>query len=162
MRHAFTLVEVLIVVTITGIAAAVVVPQMMQSGQLTIQGAARMMIADLLLAQNEAVAQQSPIKVVFDADNERYKITDSNDETLTVSWENGGSNNYDRELGKPGKFNGVGIDNVTFSGNVIEFDALGSPSNGGSVDLVSGQTTYRITVAALTGRVSLEPVAAGG
>ena len=79
---AFTLVEILIVVVIMGIAGALVVPQLSNAGQMTIQAAARMAIADVLYAQGEAVARQSVYKVVFDVDGNSYQLTDANDVVL--------------------------------------------------------------------------------
>src|SRR5438477_8934128 len=71
---AFTLVEVLMVVVIIGIAAAVVMPQISQRDDLKAGAAARVMMADLLYAQNMAITRQTPHYVVFDVANKNYMI----------------------------------------------------------------------------------------
>ena len=157
-QRAFTLIEVLITVTIIGIAAAVVVPRMLEAGTLTTQGAARMVVADLLVAQNDAVAQQDARRVVFDTVNNRYSVTDDAGTVITAKWEGSGANNYIRQFGLGSRFETVALSNVTFAGNLIEYDALGAPSSGGSVDVVSNGTAYRVTVAALTGRVTVNAI----
>ena len=160
-RTAFTLVEVLIVVAIMGLIGALVVPQMLAAGTLTIQAAARMVIADILYAQNDAIARQSPRRVVFDPANNRYTLTDSAGTALTVPWKGGAAQNYVVDLTADSRFQGVTLAQVNFGGtnsSVLEFDDMGAPLAGGTIDLVFDNTRYRITVAAFTGRVTVAPV----
>ena len=157
----FTLVEVLIVVAIIGIAGAVVVPQMLRSGTLTAQAAGRMIIADLLFAQNEAMARQEPRRLVFDQGNNRYRLTDDSNNTLGVRWKAGGAGaaNYVVDLANDARFRGVALDAVDFGGEAfIEYDDLGAPTSGGSVELVGPNVRYRISVTPFTGRVTIGPV----
>lgn len=161
-RHGgFTLVEVLMVVAIIGIAGVVVVPQMLRTGSLTIQAAGRVVIADLLYAQNEAIARQAPRRVIFNPESNSYRLADSQDQTLAVAWREGGSTtqNYAVNFATDPRFAGVRLGDVAFSGSqTIEFDVLGSPNSGGAIDLVTGDTRYRISVAPITGRVTIAPV----
>ena len=155
----FTLVEILVVVIILGIAASVVVPQLLNAGTMTIQAAARMIISDTLFAQNEAIARQSPRKVVFDVPNNAYRLTDNNDVMLSVNWKAG---NYIMDFDSDNRFAGVQIQAVDFGGsNSVTFDELGAPSSGGTVDLTAGDTSYRVTVRPFTGRVTVAPLAGG-
>lgn len=73
---AFTLVEILVVVVILGIAAAVIVPQMSSRDDLRVEGARRMVMADLIYAQNCSIAKQVWHYVVFDttANPRAYRI----------------------------------------------------------------------------------------
>lgn len=160
-RSAFTLIEVLSVVVILGIAGAVVVPQMLNRGNLQIQAASRIIIADLLYAQNEAITRQAVRRVVFDTAANSYKLTDGNGNVLAVSWKNGSAANYVVNFSADSRFDAVTLKTASFGGTqTIEFDPLGAPNNGGTVDLVTGSTTYRISVAAFTGRVTVAPVTA--
>jgi prepilin-type N-terminal cleavage/methylation domain-containing protein len=160
-RSAFTLIEVLVVVAIIGIAAAVVVPQMIRPGTLNAQAGARMIIADLLYAQNDAIAKQQVRRVVFDPTNNRYWLEDQGGSIISVNWKkNSGSGNYVVDFASDKRFAGVTISTASFgSGSEIEYDLLGGPSVGGTIDLVAtGGPTYRITIAPLTGRVTVAPV----
>jgi prepilin-type N-terminal cleavage/methylation domain-containing protein len=161
-RTGYTLVEVLIVVTIIGIAAAVIVPNMLAAGTLGVQAAARIIVADILYAQNDAIAQQRNRTVVFDPANESYSLQDENGAILTVRWKNGSANNYVVDFTTDDRFQGVVIVSAEFpagSGNsTLEFDALGGPLNGGTVEVEFQGRRYRVTVAAFTGRVTVQAI----
>ena len=164
-RFGFTLVEILIVVTIIGIAGAVVVPQMTRTGSLTIQAAGRIIIADLLVAQNEAIANQATRQVVFDLANNRYRIADGDGKTIGMNWKSGDASagNYVTDFEDDSRFEGVKIINAAFGGDsAIEFDALGGPDTNGFIDIQYGtgsdMVQYRIKIAPLTGRVTIAPL----
>src|SRR5690242_16864757 len=75
----FTLVEILVVVVILGIAAAVIVPNMGTRSDLKAAAAARMIMADLIYAQNRAISTQTKHYVTFDtsASPQTYRIVTS-------------------------------------------------------------------------------------
>jgi len=153
----YTLVEVLVIVTIIGIAAAIIVPNMLSAGTLGVQAAARIIIADILYAQNDAIAQQRNRRVVFDPDNESYSLLDDTGAVLTAKWKNGSANNYVVDFTTDSRFQGVVIVSADFGGTpTLEFDALGGPLNGGTVEIEFKNTRYRITVASFTGRVTVQ------
>lgn len=157
-RLAFTLVEVLVVVVIIGIAGAIIVPQMVRAGSMQIQAAGRMVIADVIYAQNEAVARAESIKLVFETTNNRYYMTDQNDVMLQNSWRMGdsGSGNFTVDFSQDSRFNGVWISAASFGGDkTVVFDPLGAPDTGGSVTLTSSVDSYVISIADFTGRVTI-------
>lgn len=163
---AYTLIEVLITVAIMGLAAAVVVPNMMQGGTLGVQAGARMIIADLLFAQNEAMAQQSDRRVTFDPTGNSYKVEKY--DTATSTWvlefnpvlgDTGGSQNYQIDFDDDGRFRGVDIVSAQFNGTTeVTFDDLGNPSAGGTIRLRFDAHVFDIKVAPFTGRVTVERV----
>jgi Tfp pilus assembly protein FimT len=160
-RRAYTLVEVLVMVAILGIAGAMVVPSMLQGGTLGVQAAARTVVADLLYAQNDAIAQQAPRRVVFDTTSQSYRLTDAQGNTLHASWLGGsaGTGNYEVDFTDDQRFLGVELVSANFAGSsVIEFGDLGAPDQGGVIELTYEDRTYRITVASFTGRVTVEKV----
>lgn len=160
-RAGYTLVEVLVVVTILGIASAIIVPQMLAAGTLGVQAAARIIIADILYAQNDAIAKQRTRRVVFDPANERYSLVDENGAVLTARWISGEANNYVVDFVNDTRFTGVVIVSANFGGatpQVLEFDALGGPLNGGTVEIEFQGQRYRVTVASFTGRVTVQQI----
>ncbi len=164
VRKAFTLVEVLVVVAIMGLAAAVVVPQMLNPGTLHVQAAVRTVIADLMIAQNEAIVRQSPRRMVFETATSQYTLTDGAGEPLAATGRGGV---HRVNFRNDSRFRNVRIENVSFgndpeNNSTIEFDEMGTPDVGGTVDVVSGTTRYRIAVAAFTGKVTVTTVASGG
>jgi len=154
----FSFIELLMVVSILAIAAIVVVPQIARSDTFEIQGAARALVSDLLYAQNEAIGEQAVRRVVFDPAADTYRLTDGSNTSLPAPWLGG---EYAVALGDGGDFSSVTIDSTSFTGDTVSFDELGSPSEGGTIDLVAGGLRYRITVTAFTGRVTVEQVTGG-
>ncbi len=163
-RLAFTLIEVLVVVTIVGIIGAMVVPQLLSAGTLGLQGAARLVVADILFAQNEAIAAQESRKVIFDAANESYRLTrdvGGTDETLTMGWVNGDTNNYVVDFTADDRFNGIEIVSVQMGGvdvTEIEFDDLGAPQQASEIQVLlrMQNQTLTVRVAPFTGRVTVD------
>ncbi|MEO1237303.1 MAG: GspH/FimT family pseudopilin [Planctomycetota bacterium] len=155
-RGGYTLVEVLLVVAILGIVSAAVIPSMLTAGSMGVQAAARVIVADLLYAQNEAIAQQAPRAVVFDVANDRYQVNDEFGNALSLDWINGDANNYVVDFTEDARFQGVTITAVDFNGgSEITFDDLGGPSSGGSITIVFDRRSYRIDVAEFTGRITV-------
>lgn len=162
----YTLIEVLIVVTIMGLAAAIIVPNMMQGGTLGVQAGARMIIADLLFAQNEAMAQQNTRRVVFDTTTNSYRVEkyDSSATAWVLEFNPSkgmGNNqqNYEVSFDDDGRFNGIEIVSAEFNGtSTIEFDDTGNPSSGGTIQLRFEEHEYEIKVAPFTGRVTVQRI----
>ncbi|MEM9019921.1 MAG: GspH/FimT family pseudopilin [Planctomycetota bacterium] len=164
-RTGYTLVEVLITVTIMGLAAAIVVPNMLQGGTMGVQAGARMVVADLLFAQNEAMAHNSARRIVFSPSTDSYHVQkyDSNAGAWVLDYNPviGGDdkNNYEIDFTEDPRFRGVDIVSADFGGSdTIQFDDLGNPSSGGTVRLRYDQHIYDIDVAPFTGRVTVEKV----
>lgn len=143
------------VVIIIGIAGAMVVPQLLAAGSLSIQGAARLVVSDLVYAQNEAVAMHRTHQVVFEPTDDRYALMDENDALLQSAWVGG---DYIIDFANDSRFRGIRIDAVDFNGETtLTFDELGSPSQGGYIDIADQHQSYRIRVAPFTGRVTVAP-----
>ncbi len=156
----FTLVEVLVVIVIIGLAGAIVVPSLLNPGTLGVQAAGRMIISDILIAQNDAIASQAVRRVIFEPANNRYRVTDQAGTTLNASWKSGGlgAANFIVDFNTDPRFTGVTMQNPVFNGVAfLEFDPLGAPTDGGSVDVLGGNIRYRIAVAPFTGLVTIAP-----
>jgi prepilin-type N-terminal cleavage/methylation domain-containing protein len=150
-RIGFTLIELLMVIVIMAVIAALVIPEVARSDSFQAQGAARMLVGDLLYAQNEAISHQQQRQVVFDPGGESYRLLDGQGVTLPASWLGGSYRvNLDQQ-----NFGSVDLVSTTFANNTVRFDDLGAPSEGGDIELAAGSHRYRITVVPLTGRVEV-------
>ncbi len=173
LRRGYTLIEVLIVVIILGIASAIIVPSLSEAGSMGLQGAARLVIADMLYAQNEAVAAGEDRGVVFDVLNNQYRVverwdSDSNgsldsSKPITMNWRNGEAENYIVDFKKDQRFKNIQIISARFpdtvgSASALWFNDIGAPdsaTDGGQI--VLGYNVKRVTldVSPLTGRISI-------
>jgi prepilin-type N-terminal cleavage/methylation domain-containing protein len=77
LSRAFTLIEILVVVVILGIASAIIIPQLGSRDDLKATSMSRMLMADLVYAQNRAVATQRTHYVRFDTEAGRYEVLDA-------------------------------------------------------------------------------------
>lgn len=173
-RRGFTLLELLAVVAILGIAAALLIPSMSNTGILRVQAAVRTIVSDITFAQSDAVAFQERRAIVFDIENSSYRIVQVPGSTIDIEH----NTLYDpsREGGlfvvnfNDAVFGGARITNASFdAGTTLIFDALGGPvadaagdepSAGGSITVVGSGSTFQIAIEAFTGRVTATRVAA--
>ena len=159
-RDGYTLIEVLMVVTVIGIVGAVVVPKMLQAGEIGVQAAARMVVADILYAQNDAVARQRSRRVIFDLPGGTYRIADENNRSIAASWRSGGLSEV--ALAADERFRGVAVQGADFGGvATLDFDDLGAAVAGGAIQLSGPGVVYQINVAAFTGQVTVVATAGG-
>lgn len=160
-RRAYTLVELLITVTIIGIAGAMVIPSFGSTGVLRVQSAVRTIVADINVAQSEAVALQKRRAIVFDPDANSYSILEVNGPTLNPETDTITTVSF----GGAARFGDSVIDAANFGGTtVLVFDELGgpvtgpdstTPSSGGTITVRGSGSVFRITVEAYTGRVTV-------
>ncbi|MDX2146949.1 MAG: prepilin-type N-terminal cleavage/methylation domain-containing protein [Planctomycetota bacterium] len=158
-RRAYTLVEMLIVVVILGIAAALVVPAMGDTDVLRVQAAVRTIIADITYAQSEAVAHQEGRAIVFHADEGRYAVVQVVngvvDETTGLLYET----RLDQSL-----MGDARITQVEFGeDDVLVFDEVGAPAFGengqppesGKLEIEGSGQRFTVTIDGYTGRVTV-------
>ena len=166
----FTLIEILVVVVILGIAAAIVVPAIGSRSDLKATSAARMIMSDLIYAQNRSISQQKPHYVRFDAGAEKYEIFEQMGATPVYIQHPVEASNFIVKLGADGAkpIRDVFIDTAGFDGKtVLMFDELGtpmaydtgtstySPMTNGSVKLICGTLALTIVVEPFSGELRL-------
>jgi MSHA pilin protein MshC len=142
-QRGFTLVELIMVMIIVGILAAVVAPRFFDSNVFQSRGFADQVQATLRYAQKEAIAQHRFICVVFPTNN---SITLTINTTATCP----GSPLVSLS-GNPTSSITANPASITFAALPADFyfDALGKPSQGQTITI----STYSITVEAETGYV---------
>jgi prepilin-type N-terminal cleavage/methylation domain-containing protein len=168
----FTLVEILAVVVILGIASAIIVPQIGTRNDLMCASAARLVMADLVYAQNRAIATQSTVYVDFSTTAKTYSVKTAMPSTYATNpitkdnyivYFNGATS--------PTKgLESIVLNSASFdSGQTLAFDELGTPmvySSGppatttamssGNIVLKCGTYTLTITIEANTGEITVQ------
>jgi prepilin-type N-terminal cleavage/methylation domain-containing protein len=148
---AFTLAELIVVMVILGVMAALVIPYASSNSGTQAQAAARMLTADIEYAQNLATVTQGWVQVNFDAANKHYWITNASGDVAHPITQ---KSKYEFFFGGSG-FDKVTLANPSFGGPNLRFGPLGDPVSGGSVKVVAGATSYTITVAPVTGKATV-------
>ncbi|MBL8990873.1 MAG: type II secretion system protein [Phycisphaerae bacterium] len=171
-RRAFTLIEMLVVVSILGIAGAMVIPQMGSVGVLRVQGAIRQIVSDITFAQSDAIAFQQRRAIVFDVPNSRYTLVSIPGATVdpavnTMFDPARPDGRYVVTIGGTAT-GGARIASATFNGtSTLIFDDMGSPAAaasgdtpglGGTIRVTSDDQVYDIVIEPYTGRISVRKI----
>ena len=169
-RRAFTLVEILTVLVILGIVSAAIVPQIGSRDDQKAVAASRVLVADLLYAQNRAIARQRTTYVQFDAAADTYRILDVVAPATYVKNPVDGSD-YQATLGNvaTNRLRPAQIHTAAFDGqSILAFDAMGMPysyNNGtgalialssGSIAIRSNAHQVTVTVAPFSGEIRVQ------
>jgi len=151
----FTIIEVLIVVVIIGVAAAIAVPMMSSAGSMQLRAAASMVAADMEYAKSMAISRGQFYAVVFNATADSYEIQDASGVVIAHPVKKGFD--YEIDFRNDGRVDRVDLVSASFNATAtVKFDYLGSPYDGGNNALNSGLVTLQAGSATKT--VSVEPV----
>ena len=166
-RRGFTVVEILIVVTIIGIMSAVILPQLGASDDLKLSAAARSLMADLSYARMLAISTQQKQYVQFT--QQQYSVLHGDGGTgMSPTTQPVYGGDYTVVFGT-GTMNQVSLSQATFgTQSTIGFDALGSPASynpsnqqftpltsPGTIQLQSGSQIWTISIEPYTGEMSV-------
>lgn len=157
-RKGFTLIELIMVIVVIGIMAAVVAPRL---GSVSTSKAAAFrekLRADIRYAQNLAMTQNRRYRVYFNgnpAPNPGYAVV--NDSNANSTWGEAGEFAMDPASGtnlsialNTGKYEGITAASTV---NPIEFNTLGKPTGGATTVTVS-PGGYTVAITAETGAVN--------
>jgi prepilin-type N-terminal cleavage/methylation domain-containing protein len=174
---AFTLVEILAVVVILGIASAIIIPNMGTRDDLKTAAAARTLVADLIYAQNQAITTGRMVYIKFDTANNCYTLLTTANSGGDTSMTNPiTQTSYVRQFGVTvSGWETITVNSAVLNGTdvnyrpmyTLAFDELGSPYvfrytdnttndlNDGSIVLQSGTFTTTVSVAPATGEITV-------
>ncbi len=152
-KSGFTLIEIIIVVVIISIAAMAAIPMMSSASSVQIRSAANLIAADLEYAKSMAISRGQYYYVRFNESTNSYQIEDQGNNVIKHPVKKGFDYvmnfSSDKRLGK------VDITNVSFPSEIVRFDSLGSPDNGGTITINADGITATITVEPVTGYISI-------
>ena len=160
IRRGYTLVEMLVVVTILGIAGALLVPSFGQTDTLRLQGAVRTLVADITVTQSDAIAFQRSrgIQFTIASSESSYLMANVTGNELDIENDVIGRQRIDGEI-----FGFARFSDAEMSDRQLVFDEMGSPINladGSSagtqwIEIAGNRQTYRVAVEAYTGRCTV-------
>ena len=164
-RAAFTLVEILIVVLVLMIAAAIVIPNIGSADYSQAIAAAAILQSDLEVARSMAMATQVSHSVVFSSDRQSYKVVanyagTAYESTPAVCHPVNRGNPYQVYLRGLNKMGLVSVTSVAsgdppYQCEYVTFQSSGEPNAAVSVVLNAGNIIMTVSVEAMTGVVSV-------
>jgi len=166
--QAFTLVEILMVVLILAISSAIIIPQIGTRDDLKAAAGARVMMADMIWAQNRAISTQQKQYLIFSGQS--YTIWYKNSSgTLTLNTNPVTQSTYTTSFGVANTpLADVSIGTGNFAGQTsLCFDEMGTPygydgttetamTGSGSIQVNCGAQHLTITIEGYTGEASVQ------
>ncbi len=162
--RAYTLIEVLIVVTVLGIAGSMAIPAFNQTGVFQVQASLRTIVSDITELQSDALAMQQGRAIVFDVSKNSYTTCRVPGTTVDPTIDGISTTVIGGAL-----YGKASIKNVNFNNSqTLIFDELGAPvasagSNtpaaDGSLQVDGSGQSFKITVQGYTGRVVVTKIA---
>jgi prepilin-type N-terminal cleavage/methylation domain-containing protein len=169
-RRGFTLIEILGVVVVLGIMAAIILPQLGTTNDQNSKAAARTVMADLLYAQSRSISLQQMHYVQFNTTSGTYQVMTSVSPAVVINNPVSGQR-YTVTFGSSSTtgLQSMSLGSVSFDGQtVIAFDAMGIPYSyntststatalvSGTIVIKSGTASSTITVAPFSGQLSVQ------
>ncbi len=159
IRRAFSLLELLIAMTVLAVIAAMVMPGFQQSDRLRVMAAASILASDLEYAQVLNITMpEMPVVVQFDLDNDRYWLAYEWDPNTPIVREDTGEV-YLVELGvgRARSAAGVTLSLADPRENLFGFDPQGAIQgvfNAPEITVSMGEESLTLTVALSTGTIT--------
>jgi type II secretory pathway pseudopilin PulG len=177
--RSYTLIELIMVIALLALAAALLVPNLVGQDAMTLQAAVRTLIGDLNFAQSDALANQEFRRVVFYTDGTGYCIIKVPDEYYATPLDlDDGTVDYVIDplhtMGRyivnfsaANRFKGVSVESASIDGTALDdrpeitYDTLGGTVRvggvgiGGNVVMKFGEARYQVNIAPFTGKLTV-------
>lgn len=177
-KHGYTIIELIVTITVLIIASWILIPYATMGDASAGQSASRMAVSHMLTAQMDAIAEQGYRRVYFYPDGSGWCVEIMEQGNLAAPFDSNTANFAELKTESQGqdgfaimnfktdrRFQDISINNVSFdvgsesvifdpAGGIVASD--GSPSTGGSFTLHSGDHSWDIALAPLTGKISVQ------
>ena len=151
-NHGFTLVEIIMVVVIIAIAAAMAIPFAVSGADFQLGSAANIIASDLEYAKSMAISRGKNYSVIFAPASESYQIEDASG---VIGHPIKKGSDYIINFANDNRTARVDISSTSFTSDTVVFDYLGSPDNGGTVNIQAGSGSLVVNVEAVTGYITI-------
>jgi Tfp pilus assembly protein FimT len=156
---AYTLTEVLLVVAILAVMAALVAPMASSNDATKLRAAADLLAADLAYAQSESISHgDDPRLVIFDTAVHRYHVAPASDAATAITGDAGLPYIVRYGAGRAATLDGVTIDSVSLNGDDrLGFEMWGNldQTAPATITLAFGARRITVTVDPVTGEAAI-------
>ena len=153
-KAAFSLLSVLVTLTLIAILAAIAVPAYFSRHDVTLDNAAVLVAHELRTAQNWAAFHGHDVTFAFEADGDGFRVLDHRGAVIERDDPKG---SFSRRFSSDAVFEGVRFEAIDFGAErAVTFDARGHAARGGSVALTFSGELRTLRLAEGTGRIALE------
>lgn len=150
----FTILELLILMVVIGVAASVGIPSYFGRPEVTLESAADLLANDLRELGGRAAVYREELSLRFDEDGAGYSATDWSGQLLVSPY---GAGPYVRRYDSDAVFRGVTIEALEPEApRSVTFDATGTASHSIAVTVGYGGETRVVSLAARTGLVTID------
>jgi prepilin-type N-terminal cleavage/methylation domain-containing protein len=159
----FTLIELVMVIVIVGILAALVVPRFESFYSIKLSGAVKKVVSDIRYTQQLAVSRHETYKIIFDTSLDKYEVRRASDNSLAK--DPFSRADFVVNFNTDPQYKGINLSSAAFGGTAtLQFNWQGIPQDGNGINLSSdGQVeleyhnnSLTIYVTPRTGRVRIE------
>ncbi|MCY2924103.1 MAG: GspH/FimT family protein [Planctomycetota bacterium] len=148
--RAFSLAELIVVVAILAIAAAIIIPELKDTNKFQAMSAARILTTDLEFARDTAITTQTPVTVTFNVPGKSYTLSNASGALVHPMTKTA----YTVAFASQSGMGAVGLVSASFGGAAtVTFDVTGAPNQEGTVRVQAGAFPYTVQVYRATGRV---------
>lgn len=163
--NAFTIIELMTVLVVLGIAVAVIPAMMGSTDAMQARSAAEQVVAAITYAQCRTITTQSSLQIAFDSTGNSFEVQDENGTAVRLF--DSDDTDYQISFCQDSGLGAVNMTSASFDGSTtLWFDHLGGPHGGtisgtpgtmtqGSVVITAGAESLTITVQPVTGEVSV-------
>ena len=178
-RRGYTLVELIIVIAVLGLAGALVAPRLGDRGDFDTQAVVRKLVSDVTFAQMDALANQEFRRIQFLEDPDTgellgWCIVRLGETEVGLPFDAAtaryvrdplsGSGEQRFLIAEDGRFAGARVSTASFDGGrtFLTFDELGGtvtpnlqPGTGGHATIEGRTSAYQVRVSPVTGRITI-------
>ncbi len=148
----------MVTMTIMVVAAAMVLPRMVETGQVRLMAASRLLASDIEMAQVMTITRPNePVVVRFDGTDPRYWLAYADDTETPLSPSEGQIYEIEFGIGRGRAADGVSIGVSGMPGNMLAFNAQGGlddPTAQPVITLTHGSRWVRLDIAPTTGTIT--------
>ena len=180
VRNGYTLLEVILVIALLALAAALLVPNIVGLSRMETQAAVRRLVSDIGFAQADAMANQSYRRVQFMEDGSGYALLRVDEVGFADPFDAGNADYLDEPTGahagdgryvvdfmNDGRYAGVALDAIETDGNAnrITFgplggtiSAVGMPAGAGRIVVRGTDASFEVLVTPMTGKLTVRKI----